>query len=68
MTHDDLHDDRCISCGRMTVETEDKDDPRRAVEAPSGAYVLCARCHDIALRERGIQEPDRAGNRGTETA
>lgn len=42
---------RCLACRRPTRATDDQDDPLRTCEAPSGAYVLCARCQSVAEAE-----------------
>ncbi len=50
---EDIH---CAGCGRPTVDSDDPDNPLRAVEAASGAYVLCARC-DLVARQDAGEEP-----------
>ncbi len=50
MSTDDLH---CLCCNRPTHNTDNTADPLRTREAPSGAYVLCARCEDVARAEVG---------------
>lgn len=53
--------DRCMCCQRPVHVTDDPDDPLALREQASGAYVLCARCEDVARAEVG--EPSHAEQR-----
>lgn len=44
---------RCVSCRRPTHDTNNLADPLRTRVQASGAYVLCARCEDLAQADVG---------------